>query len=136
MAIINSLEKCLDSPYLRQDATAPEQVGGLIQFASERLELASALHRTPKSDPADTVMLAYEAMFACVRALVYREGYREASLRCLLIALDHFYVRTNRLDPSLIHEFHRAQSLELGPEQAIGACQRLLDRTRELTSHH
>ena len=132
MAIINNLESCLDSPYLARDGEAPARVAGLVAFASERIELAGALAVAAKHDPADVSLLAYEALFACVRALVYAQGYRESGLRCLLIALDHLYVGPGRLDPALVHAFGRAQTLELPPAAAIEAARSLLDRTREL----
>ena len=40
-----------------------------------------------------SVFLSYEAMFSCLRALVYDKGYREAGLRCLMLACEELYVR-------------------------------------------
>jgi uncharacterized protein (UPF0332 family) len=132
MAIINTLDKCLDSPYLVRDPEAPARVDSLLRLAADRLEQASALHHAPKSDPADTAMLAYESMFAAIRALVYARGYRESSLRCLLVALEHEYVAPGRLDPALVHAFHQAQTLELPPAQVLASSGALLARAREI----
>ena len=78
MAIINTLQKCLDSPYLFEDKEAPDRIGGLLAKAADRLEAAANIQYTGQGDPADISFLSYEAMFCCLRALVYAKGYREA----------------------------------------------------------
>src|SRR3954451_3610000 len=108
MAIINTLQKCLDSPYLFQDSDAPKRVGALLTKAGDRLEAAANLHATGAGDPADISFLSYEAMFCCLRALVYAKGYREAGLRCLMLACQNLYVRTGQLDADHVHAFERA----------------------------
>ena len=84
MAIINTFQKCLDSPYLFEDKEAPNRIVDLLAKAGDRLDAAVNIHTTGQGDPADVVFLSYEAMFSCVRALVYAKGYREFGLRCLL----------------------------------------------------
>ncbi len=64
MAIINTLQKCLDSPYLFQDPEAPGRVASLLKFAGDRLDAARKIQKSAKPDPADIGSLAYEAMFA------------------------------------------------------------------------
>ncbi len=71
MAIINTLQKCLDSPYLFEDKEAPNRIVDLLAKAGDRLEAAVNIHTSGQGDPADIVFLSYEAMFSCVRALVY-----------------------------------------------------------------
>ena len=118
MAIINTLQKCLDSPYLFEDKEAPTQIGTLLAKAGDRLEAAANIQNTGQGDPADVSFLSYEAMFCCLRALVYQKGYREAGLRCLMLACEGLYVRTGLLDVSHIHAFERAQGLKLPPAEA------------------
>jgi uncharacterized protein (UPF0332 family) len=132
MAIINTLEKCLDSPYLFEDKEAANRVGGLLAKAGDRLEAAANIQTSGQGDPADVSFLCYEAMFCCVRALVYNKGYREAGLRCLLLACEGLYVRTGLLDASLIHAFERAQALKPSPEENLAAASALVKRTLEL----
>src|SRR5262245_24701310 len=115
MAIINTFPKCLESPYLFEDKDAPARVAGLLAIAGDRLEAAANVLGTGQGDPSDASLLAYEAMFACLRALVYNKGYREAGLRCLLLACESLYVKTGLLDPSHIHAFERAQGLKTPP---------------------
>ena len=86
MAIINTFQKCLESPYLFEDKEAPNRIVDLLAKAGDRLDAAVNIHTTGQGDPADVVFLSYEAMFSCVRALVYSKGYREFGLRCLLLA--------------------------------------------------
>ena len=85
MAIINTFQKCLDGPYLIEDKDAPARIGELLAKAGDRLEGSVNIQTTGQGDPADIVFLSYEAMFCCLRALVYAKGYREYGLRCLLL---------------------------------------------------
>jgi uncharacterized protein (UPF0332 family) len=132
MAIINTIQKCLDSPYLFEDREAPDRIGGLLSKAGDRLEAAVNIQTTGQGDPADACFLAYEAMFCCLRALVYAKGYREAGLRCLLLACDHLYVRPGLLDVSHLHAFERAQGLKVSPDEGVAAASAFVKRTLEL----
>ena len=132
MAIVNTLEKCLNSPYLFEDQEAPKLVGGLLAKAGDRLEAAANIHSTGQGDPADISFLSYEAMFCCLRALVYAKGYREAGLRCLLLACESLYIRPGLLDAGHIHAFERAQGLKTTPEENLAAASTFVKRTLEL----
>jgi len=132
MAIINTLRKCLDSPYLFEDPTAPDRVGGLLSKAGDRIEAASNLLNSGQAESADIPFLCYEAMFCCLRALVYSKGYREAGLRCLLLACEGLFVRPGSLDVDHIHTFERLQALRLRPEEAVAAASAFSKRTLEL----
>lgn len=132
MAIVNTLQKCLDSPYLFVDEEAPTRVGTLLSKAGDRLEAAATILSGGQGDLADATFLSYEAMFSCVRALVYAKGYREAGLRCLLLACENLYVKTGEVDAQHIHDFERAQSLRLPPEEALAAASKFVKRTLEL----
>jgi hypothetical protein len=132
MAIVNTLEKCLDSPYLFEDPEAPDRIGSLLAKAGDRLEAASNIQNTGQGDPADVSFLCYEVMFSCLRALVYKKGYREAGLRCLMLACEHLYVRPGLLDVSHIHAFERAQGLKTTPAENLAAASAFVKRTLEL----
>jgi uncharacterized protein (UPF0332 family) len=134
MGIFNTLEKCLDSPYLFHDPEAPARVPALLALAEDRLETARANLGRPRADAGDAAMLIYEGMFACIRALVYARGYREAGLRCLLIACERLYVTTGQLDAALVHAVQHAQGLKLKPDEALARAGALLDRSRELVA--
>jgi uncharacterized protein (UPF0332 family) len=132
MAIINTLQKCLDSPYLVADAEAPRQAAALVARARDRLDRAVQLQTRSQGDPADVVFLAYEAMFCCLRALVYARGYRENGLRCLMLACESFYIREGKLDGEFLRKFELAQRLKLSAAEAVevGSC--FVRRTFEL----
>ncbi len=132
MAIINTLQKCLESPYLFKDAEAPARVEALLKLAVVRLGAASDLQAAGKSDAADVGSLGYEAMFAALRALVYARGYREAGLRCLILACEQLYVRPGLLDPGHLRAFERAQGLKLGPAEVVEAAGDFVAKAREL----
>ncbi len=132
MAIVNTFPKCLDSPYLFQDADAPKRIGPLLATAGDRLEAAANIQNTGQGDPADVCFLSYEAMFSCLRALVYAKGYREAGLRCLMLACEHLYVRPGALDVEHIHAFERMQGLKVAPADSLAAASSFVKRTLEL----
>jgi hypothetical protein len=132
MAIVNTFRKCLESPYLFEDREAPGLVGSLLAKAGDRLEAAANIRNTGQGDPADIGFLSYEAMFCCLRALVYEKGYREAGLRCLMLACENLYVRGGQLDVAHIHAFERAQGLKLPPDEALAAASAFVKRTLEI----
>jgi uncharacterized protein (UPF0332 family) len=132
MAIINTFQKCLESPYLIEDKEAPARIVDLLAKAGDRLDAAVNIHTTGVGDPADVVFLSYEAMFCCLRALVYSRGYREFGLRCLLLACEALYVRTGQLDIEHLRNFELAQRLKMSPAEAVAACSAFVKRTLEL----
>ncbi|MFO0892811.1 MAG: HEPN domain-containing protein [Isosphaeraceae bacterium] len=132
MAIVNTLQKCLDSPYLFVDEDAPKRVGSLLLKAGDRLEAAANILNTGQGDGADATFLSYEAMFNTLRALVYYHGYREAGLRCLLLACESLYVKKGLVDAQHIHDFERVQSLRLPPNESLIAASKFVKRALEL----
>jgi uncharacterized protein (UPF0332 family) len=132
MAIINTFEKCLASPYLIEDKEAATRIGDLLAKAGDRLEGAVNIKTTGQGDPADIVFLSYEAMFCCLRALVYAKGYRENGLRCLLLACEKLYVRPGQFDADHLRKFELAQRLKLSPADAVAAASAFVKRTLEL----
>jgi uncharacterized protein (UPF0332 family) len=134
MAIINTFEKCLESPHLIEDKEAPARIVELLATSGDRLDAAVNIHTTGQGDPADVVFLCYEAMFCCLRALVYAKGYREFGLRCLLLACESLYVRPGALDAEHLRKFELAQRMKLSPADAVAACSAFVKRTLELLS--
>ncbi len=132
MAIVNTLAKCLESPYLFIDEDAKKKVGGLLAMAGDRLEAADNLLSAPKADAADICNLSYEAMFACLRALVYSKGYREAGMRCLLLACGSLYIKPGVLDSVHIHNLEKLQGLKLSPAESVSAASAFVKRTLEI----
>ena len=132
MAIINTLQKCLDSPYLVEDKEAPARISDLLAKAGDRLDAAVNIHTTGQGDPADVIFLSYEAMFCCLRSLVYAKGYREYGLRCLLLACESLYVRSGQLDAEHLRKFELAQRMKMSPPEAVAASSAFVKRTLEL----
>jgi uncharacterized protein (UPF0332 family) len=132
MAIVNTFSKCLDSPYLFADSEAPARIGALLATAGDRLEAAANIHTSGQGDPADVSFLSYEAMFACLRALVYDKGYREAGLRCLLLACEELYIKPGALDAAHLIAFERAQALRGTPAENLAAASAFVKRTLEI----
>lgn len=132
MAIINTLPKCLESPYLFVDKEAPNKIGSLLAMAGDRLEAAANILNAGQTESADVNFLTYEAMFACVRALVYAKGYREAGFRCLLLACEDLYVKPGTLDAAHIHAFEKAQGFKTTPADNLAAASAFVRRTLEI----
>ena len=132
MAIINTFQKCLESPYLVEDKDAAGRIGELLAKAGDRLEGAVNIQTSGQGDPADVVFLSYQAMFCCLRALVYSKGYREYGLRCLLLACENLYVRTGQFEADHLRKFELAQRLKLSPADAVAAASAFVKRTLEL----
>lgn len=131
MPIHNTLARCLESPYLFLDPEAPARVDSCLAFATDRLDAARHLFDAAP-DSADVALFAYEAMFGALRALVYSRGYREAGLRCLLIACDALFVRPGHLDAAHLHAFEKLQALKLPPDEALRQSGAFLDRVRAI----
>ena len=134
MAIINTFDKCLDSPYLFRDPDAPTRVEALLRQADDQLAAARDLLSAPKPDPTDVGTLAYQAMFAAVRALVYSRGYREAGLKCLVLACEGLFVRSGLLDGNQLVAFERVQGFKLGPGDAVATAADLVSKAHELVA--
>ena len=132
MAIINTFEKCLESPYLVRDTEAQAWVARLLAQGEDQLGAARDLLGGAKPDPTDVGHLAYQAMFAAIRALVYARGYREAGLKCLILACEALYVRPGALDAGQLVAFERVQGFKLGPAESVDAAADLLGRARGL----
>jgi len=132
MAIINTFDKCLAGPYLFLDPEAPARVEGLLDQADDLLAAARDLLGGPKPDPTDVGTLAYQAMFAAVRALVYARGYREAGLKCLILACEKLYVRSGLLDGAQLIAFERVQGFKLTPGDAVDAALSLVGMAKDL----
>lgn len=132
MAIVDTFERCLKTPYLYADAEAPTRVPALIDQAQDRAALCASLLDHGAGDPDDVNQYSYEGMLACIRALVYSQGYREAGLRCLLLACEKLRVATGDLDARHLRDFERVQGRRTRPEEARDALRALLDKTRAL----
>ena len=78
MAIINTFQKCLESPYLFEDKEAPTRIVELLAKAGDRLDAAVNIHTTGQGDPADIV--SDELDLTRVQADTYLETVRAAGL--------------------------------------------------------
>lgn len=132
MPIHDTLERCLASPFLFADPEAPGRVADLLALADDRLGLVQGILDRKAGELDDVNQYCYEAMFACVRALVYSRGYREAGMRCLLIACRRLHVASGGLDPSHLWNLERVQGRRTRPEEADQAARSLLERTRAI----
>ncbi len=132
MAIINTFQKCLDSPYLVEDKEAPARISELLTKAGDRLDAAVNIQTTGQGDPADVVFLSYEAMFCCLRPWFTPRATVNLVLRCLLLACEGLYVRPGQLDADHLRKFELAQRLKMSPADAVAASSAFVKRTLEL----
>lgn len=86
---------------------------------------------------------AYYSMFHAARALIYSEGYREASHYCLLVALKALFVEKDRLFSQLVDDFHTVMVLREnadyeddfssdGAKKALQSAEEFVRQTRNL----
>ena len=71
-------------------------------------------------------------MFAAVRALVYAKGYREAGLKCLILACETLHVRPGDLEPRHLVALERVQGFKLKPGEGVDAAAALVARAEVL----
>ena len=82
-------------------------------------------------------------MFHAAKALVLKEGYREKSHFCLIIALREFYVNKNKLDAEMVENLEICMSLrheadygltyhQESAETAIKYAEKFLDKALNL----
>ena len=111
MAIINTFQKCLDSPYLFEDKEAPNRIVELLAKAGDRLDGAVNIHTTGQGDPADVVFLSYEAMFI-VSGPWSTPKVTASSASVALLACDGLYVRTGQLDAEHLRKFEQGAAAQ------------------------
>jgi uncharacterized protein (UPF0332 family) len=74
-------------------------------------DLKRAQNSLDEDDPKWATIQGYYVIFHAARALIYKNGYREKSHRCLLIALQELYVDKGLISGEFIDSFREAMDL-------------------------
>jgi uncharacterized protein (UPF0332 family) len=119
------LQYCLDSPYLSVDpsvtASAPKDLEKAEKFLKEAPE---------KKDALDQLNTAYQAMYCAAQALLHSIGYRVTGFRCVLVALNEFFVGQGKLDRVHVDQLLRGQKVEGTPQENIEAAAALISAVK------
>ena len=129
-----TFQDTLEGPHLVRDDLAKGRVRQDLERATQRVKAAEEkLGPEAKEKPEVTVM-AYEAMYACAKALLHAEGYRTTHMGALLIALDQLYVKRGRLDVQDLERFEQALRVTPGTAGHVQHARHLVDRCEALVA--
>ena len=128
---------------------------GRIKEFSQGKSLVQKELKTAEQDLADgnegfergkykwTTIQSYYAMFHAARALLYVKNYREKSHHCLIIALQHLYIKTGKLPAYFVEALGKGKALRedadyyddwsrIGAEEMLKLAVKFLDKTKEI----
>ena len=134
-------QRCLDKHWLVRMPEARSLSSRELDVAGDDLTEAQAAYER-RSYKWSTIQ-AYYAMFHAARALLYSQGYREKSHRCLSVAMRHLFVAKGILEAVLIDGLddvralredadYRTEFSPIGAEHSVNVARQLVDRAGEL----
>lgn len=104
-----AFKECLESGGLRRFEAGKGKVKIELQAAMK--DFVSAKSSWKQGNYKWTTIQGYYAIFHAARALIFAEGYRERSHRCLLIGIRALYVDTGRLEEKQVEAFEWAMGM-------------------------
>ena len=104
----SEFERCVEKAKIVAFQKGPSLVSKELNSATEDLLSSKESYKTENYKWA--TIQAYYSMFHTARALVYKKRYREKSHYCLVIALEHLYLKKELIDKGFI------ESLTLGKD--------------------
>jgi len=102
----------------------PDQEWVSKEMSESEYDLSKAKESLDRKDYKWSTVQSYYSMFHAAKALVLKAGYREKGHGCLLIALDHLYIRPGKIERE--HLEHMDDALDLRHQADYG-----LDYSRE-----
>ena len=137
----NSFKDCLKSRGLLKFPRAEKGIRAEIKSARE--DLKESQDRFKRKRFKYATITGYYSLFHAARALLYWQGYREKSHRCLRAGIKELLVKEKVLDPEMLGFFDEAiglreaadyQSLysKSGAEKAIKGAEKFLAATKEI----
>ena len=109
MLEMNDFERCIKERRLIKIKPSKEMIQKEIENAEYDLERArNSLY---EEDFKWSAVQSYYSMFHAAKALVLKEGYREKSHFCLIIALRELYVRKNKLNVEMVENLELCMNL-------------------------
>lgn len=122
-----ALQRCLNSPYLRENSAKSGE--SAVEFEKARGYLENARAAFDDDDEATGYKRIWAAVFHAARALVYRAGYDVDQLKCMEIALRAHY---ESIGDEEIRVMRQAQELVGPPEAALERAAAFLGRATAL----
>ena len=104
-----AFNECLKSGGLRRFEAGKRKVK--IEFQAAIKDLVAAKNSWKQENYKWATIQGYYSIFHAARALIFAEGYREKSHRCLLIAIRALYVDTGRIGKKQIEAFEWAMGM-------------------------
>jgi len=104
----SEFERCVEKAKIVAFQKGPSLVSKELNSATE--DLLSSKESYKAENYKWATIQAYYSMFHTARALVYKKRYREKSHYCLVIALEHLYLKKELIDKGFI------ESLTLGKD--------------------
>lgn len=90
-----SLEECLHDGLIKKSGDAPQRVAQSLLIADRFLKSAGKNFEFSEFEVCE--IIAYNALFHCARALLFKKGYIERSHACLFVALLELYPEHSEL---------------------------------------
>ncbi len=113
-----TLEECYEKGLLRK--TQPSFQKALRSLDSARTWLEEGKVTLRAGAVRSAVVATYMAYFHAARSLLYRDGLREKSHRCILLYLE-FYTANGKLETEFVETFERVMSLRHEDQYSLGA---------------
>ena len=137
--------RCLEKHWLVQIPEALSLVGKELKTARD--DLAEAVASYLRGGYKWSTIQTYYAMFHAGRALLYSQGYREKSHRCLAVALHHIFVSQGMLEEKLVDALDDARALredadyrstfsEAGARLGLEYARELVDQAGRILENH
>lgn len=104
----SDFKECLDKGLIRKSAEVQNLAVRELDLAD--MDLKAAKQSLKARDAKWATVQAYYSMFHSGRALIYKQGYRERSHKCLLVAVREIY-QGKGLSPDLIDAMQEARFL-------------------------
>lgn len=105
----SEFQRCIDSRKLIFFKATTDMIEK--ELRSAEYDLTRAKDSLQDDDPKWATIQGYYAMFHIARALIFKQGYREKSHRCLVIAIQELYVDKGKLPVEYLDSFREAMDL-------------------------
>jgi uncharacterized protein (UPF0332 family) len=106
---MNEFERCVKERRLIKIKPSNEMIKKEVE--SSEYDLERARNSLGEEDFKWAAVQSYYSMFHAAKALVLKEGYREKSHFCLVIALKELYVKEDRLNAEMVENLELCMSL-------------------------
>ena len=136
-----TFEECLKKGRIKEFSQGKSLVPKELKTAEQ--DLADAKEGFERGKYKWTTIQSYYAMFHAARALIYVKNYREKSHHCLIIALQHLYIKTGDLPVYFVEALEKGKALRedadyyddwsrIGAEEMLKLAVKFLDKTKGL----